>query len=74
MTDTVIAGKVLDVSRFPALKDKNVNHLFVEPNNFYTLKKAGEPESFDCIYSKNLINETKFFKILIKEWFYACKV
>jgi len=67
-----ITGKGIDVSRFPQLK--NVEHHFIKPDNFYSLKKIQKPESFDFIYSKNLINETKFYRILIQEWFYACKV
>lgn len=67
-----IAGEGLDVS-----KDKNLDnckHLFVEPNNLYSLREIAKPESLPFIYSKNLINETKFHRILIKEWFNYCKL
>ncbi|MFH1425105.1 MAG: hypothetical protein ABIG28_00020 [archaeon] len=47
---------------------------FVELDNFYTLKGFCDYESQDYIYSKNLVNETKFWRILIKEWLNFCKV
>lgn len=61
-----LVGKGIDVSR--------EKEGFVEPDNFYNLKKFCEYESQDHIYSKNFINETKFFRILIKEWMNFCKV
>ena len=67
-----LKGRGVDVSRHPKLK--NCKTYFVEPDNFYSLKKFAKPETLDFIYSKNLINDTKFFKILIKEWFYACRI
>jgi hypothetical protein len=66
------SGKGIDVSRIPVIK--KAKHYYLEPNNFYSLKKTGKPENFDFVYSKNLVNATKFFKVLIKEWFYACKI
>ena len=68
-------GEGLDVSKnFYLYSEKKVKHGFVEPNNFYTLKKFANYETLDFIYSKNLINETKFYKILLKEWSYFCRV
>ena len=67
-----LLGKGVDVSRQPILK--NCKHFFIEPNNLYFHKKIAPFESLDFVYSKNLINETKFFRILIKEWFYLCRV
>lgn len=64
-------GKGLNASKingFPKMK-----HIYVKPDNFYTLRKNISPESLDFIYSED-INETKFFKILLKEWFYSIKV
>lgn len=67
-----IKGNGLDVSERSIIK--NCKHFPKTPDNFYTLKSAGKRESFDFIYSKDLINKTKFYRILLKEWFYACKV
>ncbi len=67
-----LKGRGIEVSK--EQNKKNAIHFFREPDNFYSLKEAGKPESFDFVYSKDLINDTKFFRILIKEWFYACKV
>lgn len=67
-----LKGKGIDVSREKHLN--NTPHYFAEPNNFYSLKKFCDYESQDFIYSKELINETKFFRILIKEWMNFCKV
>jgi len=70
-----LTGKGADVSRKPVLEiNKKCSHFFVEPDNFYSLRNFADFESLDFIYSKNLINDTKFFKIIIKEWFYFCKV
>lgn len=69
-----LRGRGIDVSREAILVDKRMKHYFVEPNNFYTLKENFDFESLDFIYSNNLINETKFFKILLKEWFNFCKL
>ena len=69
-------GKGLDVSKEPFLKltDCDVMHKYVIPNNLYSLKPFACFESLDFIYSKNVINMTKFYPILIKEWFNFCKV
>jgi len=66
-----LKGRGLDVSKGHFLKE--ATHAYIEPDNFYTLKKFAKQESLDFIYSKNLINETKFHKILLKEWFFFCK-
>lgn len=71
-----LKGAGLDVSRRPYLLSKGieVKNKFVEPNNLYSLRKFSDYESLDFIYSHMLINETKFFKILLKEWFNFTKV
>ncbi|MEK6855968.1 MAG: hypothetical protein AABX66_02295 [Nanoarchaeota archaeon] len=67
-----LKGKGVNVSRSAI---PNMKQVFVEPDNFYSLiRKDVKPESLDFLYSKSIINETKFFRILLKEWFYACKV
>ena len=67
-----LSGKGLDVSMESNLK--GIENFYLEPDNFYTLKEKAEYESLDFIYSKNLINKTKFSKILLKEWFNFIKV
>jgi hypothetical protein len=53
---------------------KNVKHVFMEPNNFYSFKDHFNYESLDFIYSENLINTNKFYRVLLKEWFNLCKI
>ena len=72
-------GKGFDVSkeRSPDLlgrETKNIKHVFVEPDNFYSLREQSNYENLDFIFSENLVNQTKFYRILLKEWFYFCKV
>ena len=69
-----LTGKGFDVSRKETLKLDNCKHVFVEPDNLYSLRDFAKFESLDFIYSKNIINETKFHNILIKEWLNFCKV
>lgn len=65
-------GSGIEVSRTPSIE--NIKHIFVEPNNLYSLRDFVPFESLDFIYSNGIINETKFYKILIKEWMNFCKV
>lgn len=69
-------GNGLDVSKEKSLKISNtyVEHLYIEPDNFYSFRDSKDYESLDFIYSKDLINKTKFHRILLKEWFNFCKV
>lgn len=69
-----LTGKGMDVSRESQIDTLNCKKVFIEPDNLYSLREHAKPESMDFVYSKNLINETKFHRILIKEWFYFCKV
>ena len=71
MEDHYFQGKGLDVSEKKVIE--NSSHFYAEPNNFYRLNNLKDYESFDFVYSKNLINKTKFFKVLLKEWSYFCK-
>src|SRR3989344_5696967 len=75
MIEKYIKGNGFDVSRESSLSSENkIKHVFIEPDNLYSLRNFANFESLDFIYSKNLINETKFYKILLKEWFNICKV
>ena len=68
-----LSGKGMDVSKNPP-SEHQIFHYFREPNNFYTLRHLYKYESLDFIYSQGIINETKFHRILIKEWLNFCKV
>jgi len=69
-----LKGKGADVSLRPEIKfPEKIIKYYKKPDNFYTLKYRAEPESLDFIYSGNGINDTKFHRILIKEWLYACR-
>jgi hypothetical protein len=74
----IFSGIGIDASKNASMKiasnKADVKHVYVEPDNFYSLREKFDFESLDFIYSKNLINKTKFFKILIKEWIIFCKV
>ena len=63
-------GNGINVSKANRLQE--LKHFYLEPDNFYTLKHKFKPESLDFVYSED-INDTKFFKILLKEWFYSIK-
>jgi len=74
-----LRGRGLETSRTPILKgykEAKVNLIFKEPNSlyhFYPEDGAGY-ESFDFVFNDGLLTETKFYKILMKEWFYLIKI
>ncbi|MCW8965849.1 MAG: hypothetical protein OQK82_04060 [Candidatus Pacearchaeota archaeon] len=65
MKKFILNKKGIDLSQSPVLE--NTRHIYLAPNNFYSLRKFCKPESMDFLYSKNLINESKFHRILLKE-------
>jgi hypothetical protein len=65
-------GYGLDVSRKPFLKVKCKYH-FKVPDNFYSLKEVAV-ENADFILCDGIIQETKYYPIMIKEIFYALNV
>jgi len=67
-----LVGKGYDVSKTQNItsSDKNtITHSYLPPDNFYRL----DENNLDFIYGKNIINEGKYFRILLKEWFWALK-
>jgi hypothetical protein len=52
----------------------NSKHIYIDPSNLYSLKNYAKPESLDIIFSRNLINSTKFYDILLKEMLIYCKI
>ncbi|MBI2664957.1 glycosyltransferase family 2 protein [Candidatus Woesearchaeota archaeon] len=64
-------GSGVDASEKSAV---NAPHFYRVPGNYYSLKEFAPAESLDFVFSENLINATKYYKILLKEWFLALKV
>jgi len=65
-------GRGIDVSNKPFFRCAS-RRCSKEPDNFYTLKEHAV-ESTDFILCDELIQQTKYHRILIKEFFYALKV
>ena len=72
--DKYLKGKGVNTSSKKALGEKRIDHFYQEPSGLYSLKDKYKIESLDFIYSKNLINATKYYRILLKEWFNFLKV
>lgn len=73
-----LRGKGIETSRKPLLKDlktAEVIYKFKEPSNLYHFfdNEDIEYESFDFVFNQGLLTETKFFKVLFKEWFYLLR-
>lgn len=68
------SGLTVDVSLNRIDDLPEAEHFYVEANNFYTLKNKYKYESIDLIMSQNLIFQTKYHRILLKEWMNFCKV
>lgn len=73
-----LQGKGLDTSRKPQLNEyvcDDVRYIFKEPNNLYHFypEDKVDYESLDFVFNDGLLSESKFFKLLIKEWFYVLK-
>ncbi|PIZ52021.1 hypothetical protein COY27_01550 [Candidatus Woesearchaeota archaeon CG_4_10_14_0_2_um_filter_33_13] len=62
-----LSGKGIDVSKKSSLSD--VKHVFIVPDNTYRIVET----ELDFIYNDGVINLTKYYRILLKEWFYALK-
>jgi len=65
-------GSGVDVSRIHYLKE--ALHQYAEPNNLYLLKNIIGVESQDYLFASDIINKTKYFKILLYEWFVVIKI
>ncbi|MBI2629002.1 hypothetical protein HYW74_02890 [Candidatus Pacearchaeota archaeon] len=64
-------GKGVDLSQEKEVE--NAKHIYIEPNNLYSLREHLKPESLNFLFI-NDINATKFYRILIKEMLIYCKV
>ncbi len=73
-------GDGVDTSAVPKLQvagiaaTANVKNFYKTPDNLYSLKEEMPAESLDFVFNDGLINSTKFYKVLLKEWFYLVKV
>lgn len=74
-----LRGKGLDTSREPVLKgykDADVEFAYKEPNNLYHFfcDEGIHYESYDFVFNEGMLADTKFYRILVKEWFYLLRV
>lgn len=72
-------GKGIETSKDPLLVHEDSTDLtlcYKEPNNLYHFyaDENIDYESFDFVFNKDLLHTTKFYKILLKEWFFLLKV
>lgn len=66
-----LRGVGRDVSAFPVLA--GTPHVPVAPDGTYSLRDGVESESLDYVYSRDLVNATKYHRVLLKEWSYVCR-
>lgn len=66
-----IIGKGVDVGKKHVLLE--AEHRYVEPGNLYYLRNELGIENYDYLYSRNFINETKYYRVLLYEWFLIIK-
>lgn len=71
MAVSILTGKIIDVSRAKHIDE--AEHHFREPGNHYRLASELGVETYDCLYSQDYINETKYYRILLYEWFLLVK-
>lgn len=69
--DKHFQGLVMDVSPEHTLRE--AVHRYIEPDNTYLLRNEAGVEAYDYLYSSGLINRTKYFRILLYEWFIVVK-
>lgn len=72
MLETYLVGNGIDASREHHIS--GAYHKYIEPGNFYLLRNEVGVETADFLYAKDLINETKYYRILLYEWFLVIKV
>lgn len=66
-----LAGCGLDVSKNNIIT--TAEHLYIEPDNLYRLESKFGVECFDYLYAKGIINQSKYYRILLYEWFLVVK-
>lgn len=66
-----LIGDGLDTSRTPCLQ--GCRFYYEDPGNLYKLPPDCYSENCDFVYCRDLINETKYWRILLYEWFSAVR-
>lgn len=64
-------GQGIDLSKKHLLK--KARHFHIEPDNLYSLRNNIGIETQDYLFSSKVINATKYFKIMLYEWFLVVK-
>jgi hypothetical protein len=62
---------MIDLSRRPAIK--NTEHWYTDVNQLYHPTANFPQDSQDIVYVRDVLTETKFVPVLLKEWFYLVK-
>lgn len=62
-----IQGKGIDVGKIHTISE--AEYMYMDPGNLYLLRNEVGVESYDYLYSYNFINEIKYYRILLYEWF-----
>ena len=70
-SDFFQGGKGVDVSFNHVVQ--TAIHRYIEPSQLYLLHKEIGFETFDYLFARDIINETKYYRILLYEWFLAVK-
>lgn len=75
-----LVGRGLDTSREQVVslsETRDVTHWYKNPNNLYHVFANDDPikyRSYDFVFNRDMVSQTKFYKILLKEWFCLLKV
>ncbi|MBS3132992.1 glycosyltransferase family 2 protein [Candidatus Woesearchaeota archaeon] len=65
-------GNGVDASEKPVFP--GIPHYYKTLDSLYSLKERFPAESLDFVFSEGLVNATKYYKILLKEWFLLLRV
>jgi hypothetical protein len=71
-----LSGNGLDASRNAEAARRlgvEARHYYAEPNQLYSLKEIAGREKLDFVSCLDCLLETKFYPVLMREWFYALK-
>lgn len=71
-----LQGQGLDASKNPGLAQSmevKAKHHYQKPNQLYSLKDIAGREKLDFVCCLDSFLDTKFYPILLREWFYALK-
>lgn len=67
MLEKYLVGKGIDVGKEHRIRE--AEYKYIDPSNLYLLRNEVGVEDYDYLYSQNFINETKYYRILLYEWF-----